>query len=52
MQDDDLDMTLPGITLTTSDTDFYPIEQMRLIRCNGERWKLFGDVVDVSAMAN
>lgn len=51
MRDVELDVTLPGITMTTSDTDFYPIERMQLMRFNGERWELFGDVIDASASA-
>lgn len=47
-----LDLTLPGITMTTSDSDFYPLEQMQLMRFNGERWELFGDVIDGSAAMN
>lgn len=38
-------MLLPGITISTSETDFYPIEAMRLQRFNGESWELFGDVI-------
>ncbi len=52
MRNVELDVTLPGITLTTSDTDFYPIEQMQLIRYNGQRWELFGGVIDASEVAN
>jgi ABC-type branched-subunit amino acid transport system substrate-binding protein len=38
-------MLLPGITVTTGADDFYPIEQMRLMRFNGEIWDLEGDVI-------
>jgi branched-chain amino acid transport system substrate-binding protein len=38
-------MLLPGITINTSATDFYPIEQMRMMRFGGERWELFGPVL-------
>jgi ABC-type branched-subunit amino acid transport system substrate-binding protein len=37
---------LPGVLIKTSATDFSPIEQLRLMRFEGERWKLFGDVID------
>jgi ABC-type branched-subunit amino acid transport system substrate-binding protein len=40
-----LPMLLPGITVNTGPTDFYPIEQMRMARFNGERWVLFGPVM-------
>ncbi len=42
----DIEMLLPGIKVNTSPTDFYPIEQMQLMRFNGERWELFGPVLD------
>ena len=29
-------MLLPGIKINTSPTDFYPIEQMQMMRFNGE----------------
>jgi branched-chain amino acid transport system substrate-binding protein len=38
-------MLLPGITINTSATDFFPIEQMRMMRFNGERWELFGPIL-------
>jgi branched-chain amino acid transport system substrate-binding protein len=38
-------MLLPGITINTSATDFFPIEQMRMMRFSGERWELFGPVL-------
>jgi hypothetical protein len=40
-----LPMLLPGITLQTSATDFFPIEQMQLEQFNGTKWELIGDVV-------
>jgi branched-chain amino acid transport system substrate-binding protein len=43
-----LPMLLPGITINTSPTDFYPIEQLQLGRFDGERWVLFGKVYDAS----
>ena len=36
---------LPGIKVNTSPTDFYPIEQLQLMRFKGETWELFGDVM-------
>jgi hypothetical protein len=36
----------PGIRVKTSPTDFYPIEQMRMIRFNGEHWEGFGPIID------
>ncbi|MGO4712700.1 ABC transporter substrate-binding protein [Bradyrhizobium sp. 2TAF24] len=40
-----LPLLLPGITLTTSATDYYPIEQMQLARFNGAGWERFGSVI-------
>jgi len=40
---------LPGIKINTSPTDFSPIEQLQLMRFKGERWELFGGVVDGEA---
>jgi ABC-type branched-subunit amino acid transport system substrate-binding protein len=39
------DMLLPGIVVNTSPDDYFPIEQMQLMRFNGEVWELFGDVI-------
>jgi ABC-type branched-subunit amino acid transport system substrate-binding protein len=39
------DMLLPGIAINTSPDDYYPIEQMQLMRFNGDSWELFGDVI-------
>jgi branched-chain amino acid transport system substrate-binding protein len=36
---------LPGITVSTTPTDFAPIKQLRLMRFEGNRWQLFGDVI-------
>jgi ABC-type branched-subunit amino acid transport system substrate-binding protein len=40
------EMLLPGIKINTSATDFAPISQLQLQRFKGEKWELFGDVVD------
>ena len=40
-----LPMLLPGITVSTSPTDFYPIQAVQLARFKGETWELFGDVM-------
>jgi branched-chain amino acid transport system substrate-binding protein len=49
MTDVKIPLLLPGIVLNTSADDFSPIEQMRLQRFDGERWELFGPVIDASA---
>ena len=38
-------LLLPGITINTSPTDFYPIQAVQLSRFDGETWRLFGDVL-------
>ena len=40
-----LDMLLPGITINTSATDFFPLEHMQLQKFNGKSWDLFGPVM-------
>src|SRR5450755_4136183 len=39
------DVLLPGIKITTGPDDFFPIEQMQLMKFDGEAWRLFGDVI-------
>ncbi len=38
-------MLLPGIKINTSDSDFYPIEQMQMQKFTGDRWELFGAII-------
>jgi branched-chain amino acid transport system substrate-binding protein len=38
-------MLLPGITVSTSPTDYYPIQAVQLQRFKGESWDLFGEVM-------
>ncbi len=40
------DMFLPGITINTSPTDYFPIEQLQLVRFSGERYEAIGPVID------
>jgi branched-chain amino acid transport system substrate-binding protein len=40
-----LPMLLPGITVNTSPTDFYPIKEERMARFDGAHWVLFGPVL-------
>ena len=37
---------LPGVKISTSATDFQPLHQLQLMQFKGERWQLFGDVID------
>ena len=43
-----LPMLLPGITVSTSATDFAPIKQLQLEKYDGKTWKLFGEVISAS----
>jgi branched-chain amino acid transport system substrate-binding protein len=45
MKDVTLPLFLPGMSMNTSETDYFPIEQMQLMRFNGERWETFGDII-------
>jgi branched-chain amino acid transport system substrate-binding protein len=45
LKDLEISMLLPGIRINTSATDFYPIEQVQLIRFDGKTWVRFGDVI-------
>ncbi len=38
-------LLLPGITVSTSPTDYYPIQAVQLQRFKGESWELFGDIM-------
>jgi ABC-type branched-subunit amino acid transport system substrate-binding protein len=42
-------MLLPGIAVSTSPTDYYPIQSVQLQRFKGETWELFGEVMSAEA---
>jgi hypothetical protein len=46
LRDFSTDMMLPGIKANTSPDDYFPIEQMQLMKLDGEAWRLFGDVIN------
>ena len=39
------DTLLPGVTINTSATDFFPIEQLQMMQFKGQKWDLFGPVI-------
>src|SRR5580692_971430 len=39
------DTLLPGVKITTSATDFYPIEQLQMMRFKDKKWDLFGPII-------
>jgi branched-chain amino acid transport system substrate-binding protein len=45
LKDLELPMLLPGIKINTSPTDFYPIEQVQLVRFDGKTWVRFGELM-------
>ena len=40
------DTLLPGVKINTSPTDFYPIEQLQMMRFKDQKWELFGPVIN------
>src|SRR3954453_7684730 len=40
------EVLLPGIKINTSPTDYAPISQLQLMKFKGEKWELFGDVIN------
>ena len=45
LRDVELPMLLPGIKVSTSPTDYYPVQQLQLVRFDGKRWVRFGELV-------
>jgi branched-chain amino acid transport system substrate-binding protein len=44
--DMEINVYLPGIKIRTSPTDYSPIDQLQLVRFNGQRFEPFGSVID------
>jgi branched-chain amino acid transport system substrate-binding protein len=42
-------MLLPGVTVSTSPTDYYPIQAVQLARFKGQTWELFGDILSAES---
>jgi len=40
------DTLLPGIKINTSATDYAPIKELQMMRFKGEKWDLFGDIMN------
>ena len=47
-----LDLLLPGITVSTSPTDHFPIEQMQLQKFDGTGWVRFGPILEGKTLIN
>jgi len=43
------EVLLPGIKINTGPDDFAPISSLQLMKFKGEKWELFGDVVNADA---
>src|ERR1700675_3474129 len=41
-----LDLSLPGIVGNTSPTDYRVNKQLQMMKFNGERWELFGPILE------
>jgi len=41
-----LDLALPGILVNTSPTDYRVNKQLQMMKFNGERWELFGPILE------
>ena len=40
------EVLLPGIKINTSPTDFAPLSQLQLMKFKGEKWEMFGDIIN------
>jgi branched-chain amino acid transport system substrate-binding protein len=45
LRDFDTGVSLPGITINTSPSDFAPIKALQLARFDGKTWVPFGEVI-------
>ena len=39
-------LSLPGMVINTSPTDYRVNKQMQMMKFNGERWELFGPIIE------
>jgi branched-chain amino acid transport system substrate-binding protein len=46
LKDVESDLLLSGIKVNTSPSDYYPLEQLQLVRFTGERYETLGPVID------
>ena len=44
-----LDLSLPGIVVNTTPTDYRVNKQLQMMKFNGERWELFGPIIEDTA---
>jgi hypothetical protein len=43
------DLSLPGMVVNTSPTDYRVNKQLQMMKFNGERWELFGSIIEDDA---
>jgi len=46
LKDVEIDLFLPGIVANTSPTDYRVNKQLQMMKFNGERWELFGPIIE------
>jgi branched-chain amino acid transport system substrate-binding protein len=46
LKDVDLDLALPGIRANTTPNDYRVNKQLQMMKFNGERWELFGPIIE------
>ncbi|WP_159007660.1 ABC transporter substrate-binding protein [Bradyrhizobium sp. S69] len=46
LKDFEADFALPGIKINTSPTDYHIHKQFKMMRFNGDRWELFGPILE------
>jgi hypothetical protein len=44
-------LALPGMTINTSPTDYRINKQMQMMKFDGERWQLFGPIIEDTGAA-
>jgi branched-chain amino acid transport system substrate-binding protein len=40
------DLLIPGIAVNTGPQDFFPIEQLQMMKFDGKSWQFFGPIID------
>jgi branched-chain amino acid transport system substrate-binding protein len=40
------DLFIPGITVNTGPKDYFPVEQLQMMKFDGERWQFFGPILE------
>ncbi len=51
LKDVQLDLSLPGIVGSTSPTDYRVNKQLQMMKFNGERWELFGPIIEDTSVS-